>query len=72
MSTGAPQNGTANNEGSWLWNHIGRIAGTLLGVCAFAGIAFLAAIGSRSALGLLIVLVVFFLVITVGARIRGR
>jgi hypothetical protein len=75
MSVARPRDepdGTEVNGGNWLWNHIGRITGTVLGLCAFAGVVFLAAIGSKSALGLLIVLFVFFLLIAVGGRIRGR
>ncbi len=56
---------------TWLWNHIGRITGTLLGLIAIAAIAFLAAIGFKPALGFLIVIVVGITLIVVGGRIKG-
>lgn len=58
-------------ERSWLYNHIGRLSGGVLGLIAFIGIAFLAAIGSKPALGLLVVVLFGVFVIAVGSRLRS-
>ena len=59
------------DERGWLYNHIGRLSGTVLGLMAFVGLGFLAVAGSKSALGLLIVIVFGIFVISVGGRLRG-
>lgn len=57
---------------SWLYDHIGRISGVVLGLIAFGFVAFLAAIGSKPALGLVIVLVVGVAMIAIGGRMRAE
>lgn|GEM_PF-1772852 len=56
---------------SWLWDHIGRVAGITLGLLAFAGMVFLAAIGFKPALFLIVLLVAGVAIIAVGGRIRS-
>jgi hypothetical protein len=57
---------------SWLWDHIGRLTGLLLGACAFGFLVFLALIGSKPALGLVVVLVAGFAMIALGGVMRGE
>lgn len=56
---------------TWLWDHIGRLAGIALGVLAFAALVFLAAIGFKPALFLIVLLVAGVVIIAVGGRIRS-
>lgn len=57
--------------GAWLWDHIGRITGLFLGALALFALAFLSIIGFHPALGLLVVIVIGFLLIALGGRMRG-
>lgn len=56
----------------WLWDHIGRLSGLVLGALAFAFLCLLAALGWAPAYGLVVIVVVGVLMIVVGGRIRGR
>jgi len=56
---------------SWLWEHIGRLSGLVLGMFAFAFVAFLAVIGFRPALFLLVLVVSGVAMIAIGGRMRG-
>lgn len=56
---------------TWLWDHSGRLAGTLLFLVAAGAMVFLAAIGFTPALYLVVLLAVGVVVIAVGGRIRG-
>jgi len=67
----AGSGGARPGRGQWLWDHAGRIAGLGLGALAFAAMVFLAAIGFRPALFLVVLLVVGIAIIAVGGRIRG-
>jgi hypothetical protein len=58
-------------ERSWLYNHIGRLAGIVLGLVVIAVIALLAIAGYEPATTLLVVIVSGFLIITVGGKMRG-
>ena len=53
------------------WDHAGRISAALIGAVAFIGLLFLAAIGFTPALVLVIVVVVGFVLIVLGGRVRG-
>ncbi|HUY30000.1 MAG TPA: hypothetical protein VMV02_03280 [Acidimicrobiales bacterium] len=66
-----PGGAAGTGGGSWLWAHAGRLAGIALAVVAFAAMVFLAAIGFRPALFLVVLLVTGVAVIAVGGRIRG-
>jgi hypothetical protein len=55
---------------TWLWDHIGRIAGTLLGLALVAAIALLAAAGFKPALVLLLVVVAGAGLVALGGRLR--
>lgn len=63
---------TTPSTGSWLWAHIGRLAGVLLGLVAFAGLVMLAVAGYSAAYFLVALIVVGLVMIIVGGRIRGR
>jgi hypothetical protein len=56
----------------WLWDHSGRAAGLFLVFLAFASMVFLAAIGFKPALFLVVLLVVGVATIALGGRIRPR
>ena len=58
-------------ERSWLYNHIGRLAGIALGLLVIAVIALLAIAGYQPATTLLVVIVSGFLIITIGGKMRG-
>ena len=58
-------------EASWLWDHAGRLSGIALGLLALAALVFLAAIGFRPALFLVVLLVAGVVIIAVGGRIRS-
>jgi hypothetical protein len=60
-----------SQERSWLYNHIGRLAGIVLGLLVIAVIALLAVAGYQPATTLLVVIVSGFLIITVGGKMRG-
>jgi len=55
----------------WLWDHIGRLSGAVLGLLALAGLIFLAAIGFKPALGLIAVVLIGLLLIVVGGKMHG-
>jgi len=55
----------------WLWDHIGRLSGIVLGVVAFALLVLLAALGWPPAFGLVVVIVIGLVMIVVGGRIKG-
>ncbi|MCU1494361.1 MAG: hypothetical protein JWO62_2125 [Acidimicrobiaceae bacterium] len=61
----------SESRSTWLWDHTGRIAGLALGALAFASMVFLAAIGFRPALYLVVLLVVGVATIAIGGRIKG-
>ena len=54
----------------WLYDHLGRLAGAVLLMLAFAFVAFLAAIGFKPAYGLLVFLVVGMAMIVIGGRLH--
>lgn len=56
----------------WLWDHAGRLAGTVVTILVVAFLAFLAFAGYEPAIGLIVVLVVGFFLIALGGRIRGE
>ena len=58
-------------ERSWLYNHVGRIAGMVLGIIVIAFVVFLAIVGFRPALYLLVLIVVGVLIISLGGNMRG-
>ena len=58
------------NRDSWLWNHIGRISGMVLFLAAFIATAFLAVIGFRPAIVLLLVLIAGVAMIAIGWRMH--
>ncbi len=64
-------NATDNPRRQWLWDHIGRLSGAVLGLLALAGLIFLAAIGFKPALGLIAVVVIGVLLIVVGGKMHG-
>lgn len=55
----------------WLWDHIGRIAGFVLALFAFALLVLLASLGWPPAYGLIVLVVIGFVMIIVGGRIKG-
>jgi hypothetical protein len=59
------------SERSWLYNHIGRLSGVILGAIVVLFVAFLAISGYEPATTLLVVLVAGFLMISVGGKLRG-
>jgi fucose permease len=59
------------DERSWLYNHIGRLAGIVLGLFVIAVITLLAIAGYEPAISLLVVIVSGFLIISVGGKMRG-
>ncbi len=69
-TTPAGTPGDATHAG-WLWDHAGRLAGALLGLLAFGATVFLAAIGFKPALFLVVLLVAGVVLIAVGGRIRS-
>ena len=74
VPAGAPLDralGDAATRGQWLWDHAGRLAGAALGVIALASMVFLAAIGFKPALYLVVLLAVGVATIAIGGRIRG-
>lgn len=58
-------------EHSWLYDHIGRIAGIVLGAVMFGFVAFLAVAGFHPALYLLVLVVAFVGMIALGGQLRG-
>ena len=67
---GRPETGRAGGR-QWLWDHIGRIAGLVLGLAAFALVVVLAAAGWPPAYGLVVLVVIGVAMIAVGGRIKG-
>jgi hypothetical protein len=69
----APEDPTESPEvrSSWLYDHIGRLAGIVLLLLAIAFLAFLAVLGFAPALGLLVVFVAGVLMIALGGSLRG-
>lgn len=55
----------------WLYDHIGRISGIVLGLFVVAVIALLSIVGYQPATTLLVIIVTGFLIITVGGKMRG-
>ena len=60
------------NRRQWLWGHIGRLSGIVLGIVAFAFLVLLAALGWPPASALVVVVVIGVAMIAIGGRIRGR
>jgi hypothetical protein len=58
-------------EHGWLYDHIGRLSGIVLGLIAVAFLAFLASVGYEPALGLLVVVIVGIVLIILGGKMRG-
>ena len=58
-------------EHSWLYDHIGRIAGMALGLIFIIALAFLAIIGFAPALFFLVLVVAGVGIIALGAQMRG-
>jgi VIT1/CCC1 family predicted Fe2+/Mn2+ transporter len=56
----------------WLADHIGRLAGLVLGLIAVAFVVFLAFIGSKPAFGLVVVVVAGLAMIGIGGLMRGE
>ena len=69
-TTSAGMPGDATRAG-WLWDHAGRLAGAVLGSPAFGATVFVAAIGFKPALFLVVLLVAGIVIIAVGGRIRS-
>jgi hypothetical protein len=70
-----PQSSVEEEGLSWpryIWAHIGMISGFVLGSMCFGFVAFLALIGYRPAIALIICFVGFFGLIALGGRFRGR
>lgn len=63
--------GPVAQEHGWLYNHIGRISGVILGLVFIAFLAFLAVAGYEPALALLVVLVAGVLLVSLGSQLRG-
>jgi hypothetical protein len=55
----------------WLWDHIGRISGIVLGLLAFSFLVLLATLGWSPALTIVVVLVIGVAMIALGGRLRG-
>jgi hypothetical protein len=58
-------------ERSWLYNHIGRLSGLVLGLIFVALLVVLAANGYAPATSLLVIAVAGFVMISVGSMMRG-
>jgi hypothetical protein len=56
--------------GSWLWAHIGRISGLVLGLLALAFLTLLAVVGFRAADGILIFVIAMVVMIVIGGRLH--
>jgi hypothetical protein len=63
---------TTSSRRQWLWEHIGRLTGLLLGLVALAFVVLLASLGWAPAYGILVVLVVGVALIALGGRMHGR
>lgn len=63
---------TTTSRRQWLWDHIGRLTGLFLGLCAFAFIVLLASLGWTPAYALVVVVLIGMALIIVGGRMRGR
>ncbi|MDA8035625.1 MAG: hypothetical protein M0T71_15930 [Actinomycetota bacterium] len=62
---------TTTSRIRWLWDHIGRISGLLLGLLAFAFLVLLASVGWTPAYGIIVVILIGILLIILGGRMRG-
>lgn len=71
MSTAPGEGIEHGRERGWLYNHIGRLAGIVLGLCFVGFVAFLAVLGYPPAIGLLVVAVAGVLLIALGSMLRG-
>ena len=68
-STGPTSTGPEVHR-SWLWNHIGRLAGFVVALIALGFVALLAVAGYAPAIGLLVFIIVVLVMIVVGGRIH--
>ena len=78
MSTSGPEPrpGAPDEDGGltwpqYLWAHIGVISGGVLGSILFGFLAFLALIGYRPAIALVVCIVGFVVLIVLGGRFRN-
>lgn len=71
MTEEVPMDDGAGHEHGWLYDHIGRISGLVLGLVVVGFLAFLAAVGYEPALGVLVVVVIGVLLISLGSQMRG-
>jgi hypothetical protein len=69
MSTETTSTGPEAHK-SWLWDHIGRLAGLCLAFVAIGFIALLAVAGYPPAIGLLVFIVAVLVILVVGGRIH--
>jgi hypothetical protein len=53
-----------------LWEHIGRLAGAVLGLLGTGFVVLLAALGYRPAIALLVVAITGFILIAAGGRLH--
>ena len=67
--TGPTEHG--DDERSWFYDHVGRLAGIVIGALVVALVAFLAIAGYEPAITLLVIFVAGVLVIAVGGKMRG-
>jgi hypothetical protein len=56
---------------SWLWEHIGRLAGLCLALITIGFVALLAVAGYAPAVGLLVFIVAVLVMLVVGGRLHG-
>jgi hypothetical protein len=67
MSSEMPE----GREHSWLYNHIGRLSGLVLGLLFVGLLLVLAANGYEPAISLLVIVVAGFVMISLGSLMRG-
>jgi len=72
MNTETPSIGdvTASTERSWLYDHIGRLLGVVLGLLTVAVLAFFASLGFRPALFVLVFFFAGLVLIIFGGKIH--
>lgn len=63
---------TTSPRRQWLWDHIGRLSGLFLGLCAFAFLVLLASLGWTPAFALVVVVIMGIVLIILGGKMRGR
>jgi len=68
--TAAPRD-ELDTRRSWLVDHIGRLAGLLLGLVVVAFVVLLALAGYPPAISLLVVVVASVAIVAIGAQLRG-